>query len=612
MDEILELENQRICLFMPKGMCAKRTGLLNHLSLPMNEGLIYKKAKFFHTFGMHFPLLILCLDKQKKLIPFGGIVNPNSLFIAPQNAHYVVELNADHFQQMSCDQPMNQIKVFSGAKARMVYFLLKNMVVFFFLISIAFAGYCFAQSDEKVQLAVGHSKVIDLTKPPQSIQISDPDVIEVERVGVSNSIRVLAKQNGQASVTVMYSGGEQYVWQMQVGKSDLSPQESPYLAEESALETPSLRSFLKPIKGLQFIDRNGRTVILGKISKIDDFRHLVKIVAAHPEMFFPAFQIPESLENPILASLQSDLKTFGERNLRILVRNGLFTVTGVPSSPAGRVKIIHFLGGLVPNLVDSMSYFSGDSAVVQINLDFLEVGKSDGTQFGFSPGVSDLSAMLNFPGGVVSHALHEPALQIAPLSLFFKALENKNFAREIARPVVMTRSGEKASFLAGGEVPVVASMANGTTTNTSVMFKPFGILFNVTPSVQNDGSIWLKLDLEVSQVSEALSYQNIPGFTTRKINTNIILKEGTTAIFSGLVHDKDLKQVEKIPVLGSFPILGELLKSRRFQDQDTELWVSVTALRWNPEDQSLDTRENKILGKKFVDAKESTKFSLVD
>jgi pilus assembly protein CpaC len=177
---------------------------------------------------------------------------------------------------------------------------------------------------------------------------------------------------------------------------------------------------------------------------------------------------------------------------------------------------------------------------------------------------------------------------------------------------VITRSGEKASFLAGGEVPVVSSIGNNVSSSPSVTFKPFGILFNVTPQAQLDGSIWLKLDLEVSQVSEALSYQNIPGFTTRKVSTNIILKEGNTAVLSGLVHNKDLKQVEKFPLLGSLPILGELFKSRKFQNQDTELWVAVTALRWNPEDQDINTYQNKILEKKFNSAKKFTQPSLID
>ncbi|MBX9838640.1 MAG: hypothetical protein K2X69_10055, partial [Silvanigrellaceae bacterium] len=65
--------------------------------------------------------------------------------------------------------------------------------------------------------------------------------------------------------------------------------------------------------------------------------------------------------------------------------------------------------------------------------------------------------------------------------------------------------------------------------------------FMLPPNLQTDGSIWLKLDLEVIDISEQLSYQNVPGFTTRRVNTNIILKDKKFAILSGLVQTKNSK-----------------------------------------------------------------------
>lgn len=72
--------------------------------------------------------------------------------------------------------------------------------------------------------------------------------------------------------------------------------------------------------------------------------------------------------------------------------------------------------------------------------------------------------------------------------------------------------------------------------------------------------------------------------------------------------------LEKIPLLGSLPILGELLKSRRFQNQDTELWVAVTAVRWNPEEQNQNiySYSNQMLEEKFNESKKITHGSLMD
>ena len=255
---------------------------------------------------------------------------------------------------------------------------------------------------------------------------------------------------------------------------------------------------------------------------------------------------------------------------------------------------------------------TGDSSVIQVNLEFLEVGKSEKLGVGFQqPGMNKaISGSLNFSPSILSSGISQPTLQIAPLTSLLKALQERAYARNLAKPVVITRSGEKASFLAGGEVPIVSASVSLTGQNASVTYKPFGILFNVTPVLQTDGSIWLKLDLEVSDISESLSYQNVPGFTTRKVKTNIILKDKKYAILSGLVQTKNSKSVEKFPLLGSIPILGELFKSRKFKDDESELWVAVSAIRGDLVDEDKDIQA--LIESKFNNYKKNISGDLLD
>ncbi len=354
-----------------------------------------------------------------------------------------------------------------------------------------------------------------------------------------------------------------------------------------------------------------KIIILGEIKSVKSFMDLSAIVSSRTTLFFPAYDIPAQFESSIISFLQADLKIFGEKNLKIINRRGILTLTGVPSSPAGKIKCWNYLIGLIPNIVDAMSMHVGESSLVQINLDFLELAKGEGTELGFTqPIFSNIAADLNFPAGLISQGIQNPSLQIGSISSLFKALQNKSFVRELAKPVVITRSGEKASFLAGGEVPIVTSTATTGSTTSSISYKPFGILFNVTPHVQMDGSIWIKLDLEVSQVSEALSYQNIPGFTSRKVNTSIVLNGGNTALLSGLVQNKDMKQIQKIPFLGNIPILGELFKSRKFQENSTELWVAITAILGDVNES--EKFSNNFIENKFNAAKKNHKGSLLD
>ena len=611
-----KISGQNISLLKMNSFYRKKVGLLNHSSLPIEFGISYKNTKLFHTFNMQFPISVLCFDKNYHLLSSSCIVNINSIFICPRKTKYTFEMNEEIHLRMKNNLPQ-KIRVLSKNKSKILFMLLKNTKFILLILFILFFSYsCFA--NDEMTIPMGRTRVLDLGKAPLSIQISDPDILEIQRIGITNSIKIIPKQEGDSEISLIFSSGENKHWNIHIGnkkqiyKTNSFSQGIKMINSEKKSEIiPILMSKINSISGIKCSFSGEKIILLGEIKNLSNLIQLAKIVSIQPSLFFPTYHIPTDLEESLLTLTQNELKLFGERNLKVLNQQGLFTVIGVPSSPTGKIKAWNYLSGLVPNVVDAMSLQVGDSSLVQINLDFLELGSGKKTEFGFKNSImSSIGGDLNFPSGLVTKSNLEPSLQIGSISAFFKAIQNSSFAREIAKPVVITRSGEKASFLAGGEVPLVTSTATTASTTSNVTYKPFGILFNVTPRVQVDGSIWIKLDLEVSQISESLSVNGIPGFTSRKVNTHIILNEGTTAILSGLIQNKDVKQVEKIPILGSIPIIGELFKSRNFQENNTELWVAVTALRADREDNQKISE--KILEEKFEEGKSKTSSGLLD
>lgn len=616
----LESINHSINLIAPLHSSSRKTGLLNHLSLEPKHGIFYKNKKIFHTFGMSFPITIICFNKHLLPITKTYLIEKNSIFIAPFQACYTVEISAIHSNSYLPQKSQNPILI-KGRKARCFFHLMKHFL-FINLIFLLLISCCSIYADENLNISSGRTKVIDLEKPPQSIQISDPETIDVQRVGVSNSIRITGKQNGESLLTVLYNGGEESRWNIHVGRSNLdsalsqmNANSSLFDSNESSESAPLeiLSKNLKHIKNIHPVVNGGKIILLGNIKTIEDVKQVAKVASSHPTLFFPAYEISPQIEKEVIEFFNQYLRRLGEKNLNLTVHSGIFSLIGVPSTPSAKIQTWDILNASIPNLINSTSTILGESTMIQVNLDFFEVGKSNGIDVGMQyPGLNPLSTTLQFDSSKISAGVHEPMLQIAPLSIFFKALETKNFLRELAKPVVLSRSGEKASFLAGGEVPIVNTIATNLGTNASVVYKPFGILFNVLPRAQSDGSIWLKLDLEVSEIAEQYSFQNIPGFTSRKLSTNIILKEGNAAILSGLVHNKDLKQLNKIPLLGSIPILGELFKSRRFYEQDTELWIAVTAIRSDNNSQIINSDDNSFIQQKYNQSKKTTQLGLLD
>lgn len=158
------------------------------------------------------------------------------------------------------------------------------------------------------------------------------------------------------------------------------------------------------------------------------------------------------------------------------------------------------------------------------------------------------------------------------LNAQLRLLEQNGSASILAQPILSTRSGSEASFLAGGEFPYSVSNINGTT----IQFKPYGIRLEITPTVDHNGVIRARIMSEVSDLDLSVAAASGPALRTRKTETEFNVMEGGTIVLSGLLTRDISASIDKVPVLGDMPILGALFRSRRFQNNETELVVFVT------------------------------------
>jgi len=143
----------------------------------------------------------------------------------------------------------------------------------------------------------------------------------------------------------------------------------------------------------------------------------------------------------------------------------------------------------------------------------------------------------------------------------------------LAEPSLSTRSGGKATFLAGGEYPVPTSNSLGA---TNVVFKKHGISLEVSPVVDDEGNIIAHVETEISTPDKTNAVDNIPGITTRRTSTDVSLRSGQTLVIAGLVEDLITDNSDKVKWLGDLPILGPLFSSRNFLDKKTELVIFIT------------------------------------
>lgn len=154
--------------------------------------------------------------------------------------------------------------------------------------------------------------------------------------------------------------------------------------------------------------------------------------------------------------------------------------------------------------------------------------------------------------------------------------EQDGLVTTLAEPNLTALSGETASFLAGGEFPVVATSG---LSGSTVSFKPFGVSLSYTPVVLANGRISLRVKPMVSEISSLSVVSNgnqIPSLSTRSAETTVELGSGQSFMIAGLIQNNAINTIDKTPGLGDVPILGNLFRSSSFKRGETELVIVVT------------------------------------
>jgi pilus assembly protein CpaC len=166
-------------------------------------------------------------------------------------------------------------------------------------------------------------------------------------------------------------------------------------------------------------------------------------------------------------------------------------------------------------------------------------------------------------------------------TMFFNILKQNNLGRVLAEPNLVTTSGQPASFLAGGEIPVpVPQASSGSTPTITIQYQPYGVSLKFTPTVLDGDKIAMKLEPEDSELdystSVTISGFSVPGLLVRNMSTHLEVYDGQTIAMAGLLHNEDRNIINKFPMLGDIPILGNLFRSSQWQKQETELVCLVT------------------------------------
>ncbi len=275
-----------------------------------------------------------------------------------------------------------------------------------------------------------------------------------------------------------------------------------------------------------------------------------------------------------------------EQDIEVRGVNDAVMISGEVSSLLSMDTILAIASSYVPKKKVLNMMHVGGGQQVMLTTKISEVARNSVRQFGLN-GQFTRKTLSGNDVSIFTTSLAGPLLDLDSLAvagnaydlmkLQISALESKGLAKTLAEPNLIALSGQEASFLAGGEIPIPTSTSDG---NINVEYKEFGVGLKFTPTVLSNKKINLKINTEVSTLdaeSKVISAGiSVPGLSTRRAGTTVEVADGQSFAIAGLVQSNMNNSVDQLPGLGDIPILGALFRSTDFKRNETELVIVVT------------------------------------
>lgn len=189
-------------------------------------------------------------------------------------------------------------------------------------------------------------------------------------------------------------------------------------------------------------------------------------------------------------------------------------------------------------------------------------------------GVGNLSASILANSGLSFVFDAQRAISGANFGATLDALEQQGLSRNVDDATLTVLSNETATFNSGGRIEVIVDGPGG---DDEIIETPFGTNIEVRPRVGSDGRLILAITAEVSELTTPETQRDPRVFIENVATSTVTLEPGQTVLLGGLFANSLSDTVVSVPVLGSIPVIGELFRSRTFEEESSELLLVVTA-----------------------------------
>jgi pilus assembly protein CpaC len=403
---------------------------------------------------------------------------------------------------------------------------------------------------QELEVIQHRSQLINTTQRVRRVHISDPSVLEVIQFS-QNEFSLIGLGLGTTDLTFWFeSSSEPLMYSATVIRD-------PALEEQRRIDYGKIErklALLYPNSKVYLIPMSQKIVVRGQARDAEEAARIMQIVRG--EVL--------TQEGDIFGGYQGG-------DAPNVAGSGRFAVE--PTAGYGGVAGGDLLSSLIVNELQIPGEFQ-----VMLRVRIADLNRSQLRRMGM-----DWQVIFNDARHIVTQtfAAAAPVLtgifENGEVSVLLDFLASNGSAKILEDSVVVTMSGNPASFLSGGEFAVPNTVGNNGVLVGTTTFRGFGTSIIATPTVVDDDLIRLQIVPELSAINSGNAVGGVPGVDVRRVQTVVELREGQTIVLGGLFSRRQQAEVTRIPLLGEIPIVGTyLFNTKQATEDETELLIVVT------------------------------------
>jgi len=191
---------------------------------------------------------------------------------------------------------------------------------------------------------------------------------------------------------------------------------------------------------------------------------------------------------------------------------------------------------------------------------------------GFAPGV-DGSTSIAAPAGELWLSFISNRFSI---NAILQAMESDGTIKIVSSPKLVTQNNKKATILSGQKIPYPTQQGGAQGGAITVAFIDANLQLDVTPQITNEGTIIMDLKVEKAAADFTQTVQGTPTIDRKSIETQVLVRDGGTAVLGGVYITNSTTQSTGVPFLKNLPLIGFLFRNNTKQEQNIELLIFIT------------------------------------